>query len=120
MTLKNWWRNRPYWLRGGLIGAIILFIIMQLTRLLIYLFSFTRKFFFYIYKILAVEPLRFFGNFICSIGDMCLLTVRSGITRYTPFPTFLGTVILLIIYFIIGVIIGLIISKIKSKKKVKK
>jgi len=103
------------WIKNGLISTAILFVVMHISRLLIFQLSFTKSFFWLIYKILSTYPLTFFGNLICSSGNTCLLTVTTGVSK-TPYPGFLGTIILLIIYFLIGVIISFIIEKIKTKK----
>jgi len=106
--------RKRYWLRGGIVGGMILFLIMHLSRLLIFLSSYTKGFFLSIYTIFAIGPLRFFSELFYGEGSLRLLTVTSGVSKIS-YPTFLGTLILLLIYFIIGAIICLIYGKVKKR-----
>lgn len=93
MSFKDW----PYWLKGGIIGLIILFIL--------YIFS-------YFSHIISNINLEFIFTFTINILAMPTFLV---ITRFvTDKPTlFLLIPSIIIYYFLIGVIVGWIIGKIK-------
>lgn len=106
------WKNWPYWLKGGVIGAGVTILLLASFKLHQYLY-FEKQYFnsFLYYVILSIffinlirEPLYFFEH-IFNIETFGF----NG-------PTMFGTILILLIYFLIGALIGLVYSKIRSKK----
>ncbi len=98
------WKNWPYWIRGGLLGAIITII----GYIFIIMVGIGFPILFYIPDIIIALPYRFIAkSFVYNI-------LGSNLGSYVLLFSY---IIAIFPNFIIGAIIGLIIGKIKSKKQ---
>lgn len=98
------WKDWPYWLKGGLIGAVIGIICILLA-------------WFRVLPILTVL-LYIFIMILCGSGESYSIT--GGLLgncswggKYLIFS--IMTILILLVFFVVGSIIGLIVQKIKSK-----
>lgn len=101
------WKNWPYWLKGGLIGDLIVIIGGLLTLLLSNIFP-PFGLLWLPFLIILVLPVFF----LCAGDphfDLCSVGYLTGFW-------YLFVLLVLVECFIIGAIIGLIVGKIKSKK----
>ncbi|MFZ5955588.1 MAG: hypothetical protein ACOYT4_04115 [Nanoarchaeota archaeon] len=92
------WKNLPAWLKGGIIGAIIIFIVNLISLFIIKLGYSMQLFFFIDYPALFLSD-------IFNLG-----IIFQGWQAYLILFIFLP-----LFYFIIGTIIGWIVGKFKSK-----
>lgn len=112
MGLKQWWKNRPYWKKGGIIG-----------------FLFT-LFFYLIYGVMFLIPNLMITQ---KIAGIILLFHIYFMDLYTPFvdkfinttepgwsAIFLSVYITPFLFIIIGIFIGFIVGKLKNEKLAKK
>ena len=107
------WKDWPYWLRGGLIGVLVL----GIFALVLIPFGRTSGFFKFPYWI--------FPFFIVLVPTMLF---SENLYKIIFYPNYLFFIIPTLIYFICGAIIGWIYGKIKGRgnaslsvsKKVKK
>lgn len=97
------WKNRPYWLRGGIYLAIVFTIYLIIERILYYSLELVWK-----------DP-------YCAGGVICTILYFSvGILHLFPvnLRSHVITIIIGYIFFlVVGAIIGLIVGKIKSRKE---
>jgi hypothetical protein len=95
MILKNWWKEKPYWLKGGIIAFIVLIII---------------------YIILMTV----FARWLCEYNDMgninCsnIQILGTFLFPFSSIPFIELTLVVILITLVIGALIGLVISKIKK------
>ena len=122
MSIKEWFKSKPIWLRGGLISllsVIILLLVYIITQSFVEgnlidkpaLFPIFIPIFIISAPLLGVLAfLGFFVDFLfhTGAGYMSLQTLPGGQA--------IILVIVIAYYFLIGALIGLIIGKIKSKK----
>ena len=97
MNVKEWFKSKPFWLKGGIIAIIVLIILYLILM---------------IFSAKSICEFNTQENINCTnaqVLDTFLLPFHS-----TPFIQ--GTMIVILITFVLGAITGLIISKIKSKK----
>lgn len=105
------WKNWPYWLKGGVIGLIILFISF------LYVEADPGKFFrslnlVDIDKFLWPIPVLFFISY-----SILIVFLNMGIClKYWSILCILPIVLNFVIFFIFGAIAGLIYGKIKKQK----
>lgn len=101
------WKRWPYWLRGGVIGVLILVIILFLSIILALIGKvdviLNNPFIYIIVKILA-SPTSILNLFPID-------PINNSILWYC-----FGIISGVIVYFLIGAVIGWIVGKIKSKK----
>lgn len=88
------WRNLPYWLKGGIISFLIVFIWGILDFVL-----------FHTMITIMLICVSFTGIFLCK-------PLNIGYGNYDT----LLIILALISYFLLGAIIGLIVGKIRSRK----
>jgi hypothetical protein len=93
MKLKQWWKSKSYWLKGGIIGLIVAVVLF-----IIYLFC----------------------GLNCTELDcvICAIFMLPGVLSvfYSNRSFLLVIIINIIIFFLIGALMGKFIEKIKSKK----
>ena len=93
MKIKNWFKSKPYWLRGGIIGLVFILIFTIL---------------FYI-----IESLFIVNSYAWAVIS---LPFTIPYIYFSLIPTF---IIVFLFYFLFGALIGFIVGKIKSKKYTK-
>lgn len=102
MRLKRWWKNRPYWLKGGLIGiGIFLVLILLLLTCSMGLLPFVDNPTYDCYSLLY--PLLLFALLIQKIFKFETIGPWIQCLNILFFP-------------LIGALIGWIIGKIKFQK----
>lgn len=113
------WKNWPYWLKGGIIMNAIMAILIVLFYCLERLgfisidISFLVTFLSFIPGAFLISP--FLGGWSCfNMDGPCSIIVSNNIR------TILIIVSNIIAYFIIGAVVGLIYGKIKNKNIIKK
>ena len=90
------WKNRPYWVKGGVIAYLLLVIV---------------------YMVL----MAFYARWLCEYNDMGNIncsTAQVWGTAFLPFSyiPFLGmTLVAILIVFLIGALIGIVVAKVKKK-----
>ncbi len=103
MTLKHWWNTKPYWLKGGMIGLILILVSYALLAAAIAEFGCTGG---------------SHATKICTDWDIVSYYFTFLVT--TPFNSniFFGFFIAAFsILFVVGSLVGWVVGKIKSKKK---
>jgi len=94
------WKNWPYWLRGGIIGMVISF-------LLIIIISFLG-----LLSLNMFGESSYFGNFLGTISSLLFIKFNPFYGFIFKSNTLLGQLLpFLVFYFIIGAIIGWIYGK---------
>lgn len=110
MGLINWWKTRPLWLKGGIIG--LLFVILTYVVAIISIIAGGDI------SLCASEFKVSILSFTEKITGLNLV-FHQGIICNSLQPTRLGSNFLLygqiILPILVGILIGLIISKIKSR-----
>ena len=104
MNIKDWFKSKPYWLKGGIIGLLLILLIF-IANLLLGLphpLQGEGSMFLFLYASLPFVKVFF-------IFDRLPYSYAFAFTLYV-LSTFLG-------YFIVGAAIGFIVGKIKSKNK---
>ena len=95
------WKDWSYWLKGGIIGLILFFLVLIIVSL-----KLNSDFAFIVYFLLWM-PLLF-------LEDSALFFYQ--IEGY-PQPTILGIVCIGIVYFLVGSLLGWIVGKVKSRNQ---
>ena len=121
MNLRDWFKSKPYWLKGGIIGLVFILIFMILFYINEFL-RITHGSFWAIVSTPFTVPYLFVTYLITSM--MLTKGVNGDIPQliYDPSPpkvssiTILSFVLVLLSYFLLGAFIGWIVGKIKSKK----
>lgn len=129
MKIKDWFKSKPYWLKGGIIGVIFILIIMTLVYTTHrYTVSgspnILKTFLIYLSLPLAMAGLG--SVFVIStITEQITGTplYESTFATFTPLVSVIFAVsvyiFIFLYYFIVGAAIGWIVGKIKSKKYTK-
>ncbi|MFA5887304.1 MAG: hypothetical protein WC852_01160 [Candidatus Nanoarchaeia archaeon] len=105
MSFKEWWKSKPYWLKGALFGLILCVIFGILL--------------FVVNIILSSEDTTAFLTplIVPFIPTLFLLEIMGVINVGIISDMVLMFIISLVEYSAIGALIGWIVGKIKSKKK---
>ena len=121
MTFKHWWKSKPYRLKGGIIGALLLllsWVLVLFINVLSRLLSNENPILRILTPILLI-PAIFILQFPLIIP--LLLNLRTlAVKGCGPFgcePEILGYIFIVLFWIFIGALIGWIIDKIKSRKE---
>jgi len=98
------WKNWPYWVKGGIILGAIVFLLSFLYWSPIN--SFEEKYFGFILTV------PFIISIFTGLGYRDIMTGRADLLANITF-----SLISFVLYFIIGAVIGIIYGKIKRKKE---
>ena len=103
------WKNWPYWLRGGIVCAVLVLIVFIISAVLGYfkLGYFGQKGIGGILSYFAI-----FGIIISIPIELIVLVTNVPIERY---PNYVLYIFVIVIWFIIGALIGWIVKKIKNR-----
>jgi hypothetical protein len=121
------WKDWPYWLKGGIIGVIVMIILASIVFSSMYVyqekydapnedFSLTQMLSVSASFMSRVIPLYLlFGIVPGILESICISLFQSGgifmTGEFIPFPTILGIIINAPIYFLIGALFGLLFQK---------
>ena len=100
--MKNWFKSKPYWLKGGIIGVIfgVFFIILAIFRLI---------------DFLIILSVYIVGLFIIQHCITVSYFLRFDNTTYDCF--LFSIVFWISIGAILGIVLGLIYGKIRTKAR---
>ena len=124
MGLKDWLKAKPYWLKGGIIGALIAFIFTAVLLLLSLAFmisvwtgeeNMANLGTGILFTFAVIIILIIFLNFIYIPASMIIDSLGLGADTSLFVAMLIYGFIGIVYYFIAGSIIGWIIGKIKSE-----
>jgi hypothetical protein len=124
MGLKDWLKVKPYWLKGGVIGALIAFIFTVVLLLLSLAFmisvwmggeNIANLGTGILFTFAVIIILIIFLNFIYIPADMVIKSLGLGADTSLFVAMLIYGLIGIVYYFIAGSIIGWITGKIKGK-----
>ena len=100
------WKNWPYWVKGGIIGAIVMILIIGVDYVGA-CYGGTKQEFCGYFTIMASLPLAFL--LLGKLTAFEIFSTKVSITEYM--------VSAVILYFILGAFIGFLYGKYKSRKQ---